>query len=480
MVDEVTSRLARQRPKQALAPDARDKILAALTGAIDPMGATSLAVSHVNPEAAQWMQDIQTGNPGMANVGAMLTGGAALQAFPRTIGAALGVGGGLSLNAPEADAQRSKAAVKRPATQEQLIAEVEQRKSPDFNPLRDVQDRIRAIEKRVQTNTDRVSAINSAPMPTRRDRVAAVSESRKSASAPLNQQIKDDQQEIAALRGIERQLQEVDRPTREAYPLAGAATVIGGTLGAAALSRYGMGKVAKGINESVDAARSAGQPFNSVEFIRNAQIAGDRASAAPIKKVATALAAASIPADLQALVDASDYKGKPKWTRAYQEAERNFSDPMAYLKSLGPAFVSGIAGAAAGYKLAPQAQAEAARRFGETARSYDPRGFWARQFYGDSPAEAIAPAYAKDVARAARSDARTSQALSSARNVPSPPANLSTTIQGEVVDGQRLLPPPGGPPNLPVGGPNRRGPYPLTSDEEAELRAALVRLLSQR
>ena len=478
MVDEVTSRLARQRPDQRLAPDAKDKIIAALVGAADPMGAGSTLVSNFSPDTAQWMRDAQSSHPGMANVGAMLTGGAALNAAPRLIGTVLGVGGGMALNAPEVEAQKSGAAPKRPATQEELIGQVERQKAPGYNPLEEARAKIRELESRISTNTGKVASINSAPLPGRRDRVAAATEGRSTASAPLNTQIRDDQEEVKALRGIEKQLQEIDRPAREAYPYAGAATVVGGTLASAALSRYGMGKVAHGIDDAVKAATKAGNPFNSVEFIRQAKIAGDRAGSAPAKKIATALMAASLPADIQAAVDASDYKGKPKWTRAYKEAEQQFSDPVAYLKSLGPAALSGIAGAALGYKMAPTGQADTARRLGDTARQFEPRGTLGRMVYGYSAPEAIAPSYAKAVGEAAKLDAKTQKKLSSVRSVPTSLSGPPTGIQGEILDagqpaGRGLLPAPEAVPSR--GG---RG-YPLTKSEEAELRAMIVRQLMQ-
>lgn len=110
-------------------------------------------------------------------------------------------------------------------------------------------------------------------------------------------------------------------------------------------------KVSKTVLGNVGKANAAAEAATDPAQYALARATADELSKmAPAKIAGGVAASASIPADLQMLTDAVDYKTMPKDTRAYKEAEAKFADPAAYAKALAVPLIGGtlMAGGMAG------------------------------------------------------------------------------------------------------------------------------------
>jgi hypothetical protein len=383
---------------------------ATAASAADPLGVTSWALDQAGAEGpATALREAYAGEPVAAGVGGFLTPLGVLarpvDVIARAIRAArkpaAGAAGFYAATDSDATASGGKVKPSAAATQADLLADVERRASPTYNPLADARSELASVEARISKDVAELNRIGSTSLP---GNAVTANASRERMSTPISDRIKEDQKRAAFLRTVIDELGEVDKPLRERYGAAGTAAVVAPTAAAYLLSRGAYTKLAKGLEETVDAAREAERAGRSVDVIRQGQIAGDKVRRLGPAQIATGVGAALLPIEGQGLVDAIDYKSAPKWTRAYREAEETFKDPAAWLQKQAVPAAAGAAAALAGYKTAMLAPVSEARSYARTAEAFDPRGPLTRSLIGRSAPEEIAPRYAMDVARSSRAE----------------------------------------------------------------------------
>lgn len=314
----------------------------------------------------------------------------------------------------------------------------------------------------------------------------------KERTTEINGQIEEERKALAAERqkavadiSNTRTVMEWEQsPLRERYPgMALAATV--GSVPAAFLAARGVGnKVTKGVEGAVEAARAARSAGNPAEFVEAAGAAKSMANWAPAKMAAGTGAAALIPAEVQMLPDLIDYKTMPKDSRAYQEAEGQFSNIPSYLASAGIPMIGGTMGAMTG--LAKSSAFSSAGRANAYAMSQGLSGNYADDVA--SAGKQISSQHKVDLARQQSDrtlrDANREQALRNAATEAAvrkldDPATMTPEMAREMLARQisQQAVPAQLPQLQPVVGPSRRVPYSLNASEQDEVRRALSEMI---
>jgi len=313
-------------------------------------------------------------------------GGKALSTLAKagpTVMSALGILGSSS-ETGDAAAPQGGAGV---ATQGELENALVKQKAPGYDPLRDMKTEMETARRRIDTNTKKIVRINSTNMP---GNAATANEGRQRSIKPLQDQIDQDQNRIKFLEAEYLKTDKATAPLREKYGTAATVATVAAPVLAGLAARYGLGKNATKVNALLDDVAGREAALDSVGTVRGAQALRTELGRLGPKDAATMALAATIPADLQGMSDVIDYKAAPRWSRAYQEAAKNYEDPGNYLMSLFPAFLSGVAGVGVGSKFAPQAKVGEARSYVNTLENLDQRPYLERYFGRQQSPEQLA------------------------------------------------------------------------------------------
>lgn len=334
--------------------------------------------------------------------------GRALVAAPRATAAGISLAASLMGMSGAGEAEGGKGRPKGvPATQDQLATEQARQAAPGYNPVAEAKGEIDRLERRIAENAAKITAIAKTSTP---GNAATALEKNRMATAPLQAQIEADQAALDRVRTVAADLDQTGKPLREKYPALATAATVAGPLLAGGMAKYGMSKIASSLDDAVTSAMAKEAAGDSVGFVRAAQVAGNKASSAPLKQAATVGAAATIPADVQNLMDVTDYKAAPRWSRAYKEAETTFADPTEWAKRQVPALASGAIGATVGAKLAPSAPRAEARSMAQSLNGLDDRPTLSRMLQSQQSPEQLAPKMAKRWEDAATADVGVVQA----------------------------------------------------------------------
>lgn len=159
--------------------------------------------------------------------------------------------------------------------------------------------------------------------------------------------------------------EELDKSFSERHPWASMGMTVGAPIASAALSRYGMNKIAdKGTHllDKLDEAKAAGNLLGVVE--KSKQLDNWQRTV-PYKQAAAIAVPATLPADARVMGDVIDRYGLPESSKAQNRAEEKLSDVGHYAVDSIPGLVSGAVFSGIGAKTARSAPRGDAKAYGD-------------------------------------------------------------------------------------------------------------------